>query len=168
MRTLLVACIVLALPLTVMGTPADSVDFRPEHHQWEHRLLLVFAPTDSNVMRAGQEAAFEGRDPGFRERDLLVLTVTGQNRGTTVTGQNRGTQRAAPGAEPQPLTAAAARRLRDRFDVPDDAFRVVLVGKDGTEKRREAEPVSARSVFDTIDAMPMRQREMREQDGGGE
>jgi hypothetical protein len=159
MRTLLVACIVLALPLTVMGTPADSVDFRPEHHQWEHRLLLVFAPTDSNAMRAGQEAAFEGRDPGFRERDLLVLTVTGQNRGT---------QRAAPGAEPQPLTAAAARRLRDRFDVPDDAFRVVLVGKDGTEKRREAEPVSARSVFDTIDAMPMRQREMREQDGGGE
>ncbi|MCS4120976.1 hypothetical protein GGP45_001318 [Salinibacter ruber] len=52
--------------------------------------------------------------------------------------------------------------------MPDDAFRVVLVGKDGTEKRREAEPVSARSVFDTIDAMPMRQREMREQDGGGE
>ena len=159
MRTLLVACIVLALPLTVMGTPADSVDFRPEHHQWEHRLLFVFAPTDSNAMRAEQEAASEGRDPGFRERDLLVLTVTGQNRGT---------QRAAPGAEPQPLTAAAARRLRARFDVPDDAFRVVLVGKDGTEKRREAEPVSARSVFDTIDAMPMRQREMREQDGGGE
>ena len=159
MRTLLFACIVLPLPLTVMGTPADSVDFRPEHHQWEHRLLLVFAPTDSNAMRAVQETAFEGHDSGFRERDLLVLTVMGQSRGT---------QRAVPGADPQPLTAAAARRLRDRFDVPDDAFRVVLVGKDGTEKRREAEPVPARSVFDTIDAMPMRQREMREQDGGGE
>ncbi len=119
MRTLLVACIVLALPLTIMGTPTDTINVRLEDHQWEHRLLFVFAPTDSNVMRAGQEAAFEGRDPGFRERDLLVLTVTGQNRGT---------QRAAPGAE----------------------------------------PVSARSVFDTIDAMPMRQREMREQDGGGE
>jgi len=52
--------------------------------------------------------------------------------------------------------------------VAPDAFRVVLVGKDGTEKRRDAEPVAARSLFDTIDAMPMRQREMREQDGGGE
>ncbi|MCS4120975.1 hypothetical protein GGP45_001317 [Salinibacter ruber] len=91
MRTLLVACIVLALPLTIMGTPTDTINVRLEDHQWEHRLLFVFAPTDSNVMRAGQEAAFEGRDPGFRERDLLVLTVTGQNRGT---------QRAAPGAEP--------------------------------------------------------------------
>ncbi len=159
MRTLLFACIVLPLPLTVMGTPADSVDFRPEHHQWEHRLLLVFAPTDSNAMRAVQETAFEGHDSGFRERDLLVLTVMGQSRGT---------QRAVPGADPQPLTAAAVRRLRDRFDVPDDAFRVVLVGKDGTEKRREPEPVPVHSVFDTIDAMPMRQREMREQDGGGE
>jgi hypothetical protein len=43
---------------------------------------------------------------------------------------------------------------------------VILVGKDGTEKRRNAAPVTARSIFDTIDAMPMRQREMREDDGG--
>ncbi len=64
--------------------------------------------------------------------------------------------------------AAAARGLRERFDVPRGAFRVVLVGKDGTEKRRAPKPVPARSLFDTIDAMPMRQREMREQDGGGE
>ena len=98
----------------------------------------------------------EGRAPGFGGRDCLWLAWWGQNRGT---------RRAAPGAETQPLMAAAARRLRDRFDVPDDAFRVVLVGKDGTEKRREAEPVSARSVFDTIDAMPMRQREMQESGG---
>ena len=32
MRTLLVACIVLALPLTIMGTPTDTINVRLEDH----------------------------------------------------------------------------------------------------------------------------------------
>jgi hypothetical protein len=152
----LLACLLTVLPAVAMATPADSVDFRLERHQWEHRLLFVFAPSDTSDALAQQASAFEGHDAGFRDRDLLLLTVTGADQGM---------HRPVPGADPQPLTGAAARRLRDRFDVPPDAFRVVLVGKDGTEKRRDAEPVTARSLFDTIDAMPMRQREMRESGG---
>ena len=158
-RVLLLVALTL-VPVIAMATPhADSVDFRVEDHQWEHRLLFVFAMSDTSEARTQQEAAFEGHDAGVRDRDLLVLTVTGPDRGT---------QRGAPGADPQPLTDAAVRRLHDRFDVSEAAFRVILVGKDGTEKRRDAEPITARSLFDTIDAMPMRQREMREQDDGGE
>ena len=157
-RFLLVLVLAL-MPIAAMATPADSVDFRLEDHRWEHRLLFVFAPSDTSEALVQQEAAFADRDAGFQDRDLLLLTLTGADRGT---------HRSLPGADPQPLTEAAARRLRDRFDVAPDAFRVVLVGKDGTEKRRNAEPVTARSIFDTIDAMPMRQREMREQGGGGE
>lgn len=138
-------------------SPSDSVDFRLEAHQWEHRLLFVFAPTAAADSLAAQERRFDGHDPGFRDRDLRLLTLHGPADGTI---------RAAPGAEARSLTAASAERLYERFDVPADAFRVVLVGKDGTEKRRNAEPVTTRSIFDTIDAMPMRQREMRE--GGGE
>lgn len=141
-----------------MATPADSVDFRPTHHQWEHRLLFVFSPSDTSEALARQESAFEGHDEGFQDRDLLLLTVVGAERGT---------HRSRPDADPQPLTDESVRRLRDRFDVPMDAFRVVLVGKDGTEKRRDVEPAPPRSIFDTIDAMPLRQREMRESSGGG-
>jgi len=150
--------LILALmPAVAIATPADSVDFRLEDHQWEHRLLFVFAPDDTSEALVRQEEAFADHDAGFWDRDLLLLSVTGADRGT---------HRSVPGADPQPLTEAAARRLRDRFDVAPGAFRVVLVGKDGTEKRRDAEPVTARSIFDTIDAMPMRQREMRESSGG--
>jgi hypothetical protein len=160
MRTLVVALLLSAAALPAMAQSApDSVDFRLEAHQWEHRLLFVFAPPAAGDRLGAQENRFEGHDAGFRDRDLRLLVLRGPDAGTV---------RAAPGAEPQSLTAAAAERLYERFDVPGDAFRVLLVGKDGTEKRRDAEPVTARSIFDTIDAMPMRQREMREESGPGE
>jgi len=137
--------------------PPDSVDFRLDAHRWEHRLLLVFAPGADERLQ-DQASQFQGQDAGFRDRDLLLLTITGAEEGTL---------RTSPGDESQPLTDAAVKRLYDHFGVPADAFRVVLVGKDGTEKRRNAEPVTLRSIFDTIDAMPMRQREMRESSDEG-
>jgi hypothetical protein len=135
----------------------DTVDFRLDAHQWEHRLLFVFVPEEASDQLDAQEEAFDGTDAGFRDRDLLLITLTQASDGTV---------RDAPGAGARPLSDAAVQRLYDRFNVPGDAFRVVLVGKDGTEKRRDAEPVATRSIFDTIDAMPMRQREMREDSDG--
>jgi len=149
----------LVAPVMADASP-DSVDFRLDAHRWEHRLLFVFAPSDAADALAAQEGRFEGHDAGFRDRDLLLLTITGEAAGTL---------REAPGTEARELTEAAVRRLYDHFGVPADAFRVILVGKDGTEKRRDAEPVTVRSVFDTIDAMPMRQRELQEEsETGGE
>ena len=40
--------------------------------------------------------------------------------------------------------------------------RILLVGKDGGVKLRSEEPVSIQRIFDLIDSMPMRRREMRE------
>ena len=42
------------------------------------------------------------------------------------------------------------------------AFAAVLVGKDGGEKFRSEGPVSPEVLFEIIDAMPMRRREMRD------
>lgn len=148
---------VFVVPVMADTTP-DSVDFRLDAHRWEHRLLFVFAPSADAEALTTQEKQFEGMGPGFRDRDLLLLTITGPGTGTL---------RRAPGEEERALTEAAVGRLYDHFGVPTDAFRVVLVGKDGTEKRRDAEPVSPRSIFDTIDAMPMRQREMRDSSDEG-
>lgn len=161
MRVLILTAFLSGFALPVMAdSPSDSVDFRLDAHRWEHRLLFVYAPSDRADSLETQEDRFEGHDAGFHDRDLLLLTITGEATGTL---------REAPGTEPRRLTEAAVGRLYDQFGVPQDAFRVVLVGKDGTEKRRDAEPVTVRSVFDTIDAMPMRQRELQEEgETGGE
>jgi hypothetical protein len=130
---------------------ADSVNFRMAEHRWVHRLLFVFAPSRHDERFKQQVARLSTDRGGMRERDLLLISVV-------TDGPNR--------ANGQPLTADAAQRLRVRFGVGHSAFRTVLIGKDGAEKRRDAAPVTARSLFDTIDAMPMRQREMREGGGG--
>jgi hypothetical protein len=81
---------------------------------------------------------------------------------------DRGRIRAVPEDAGTPLDTTSIERRRRRYEVPDDGFAVVLVGKDGTEKRRDLSPVPVAPIFETIDAMPMRQREMRgDQEGKG-
>lgn len=41
-------------------------------------------------------------------------------------------------------------------------FSVVLIGKDGGEKLRQTSPLAPADLFALVDAMPMRQAEMRE------
>jgi len=132
--------------------PADSTDFRMEEHRWTHRLLFVFASSRQDSQFQQQMTRLSHAQEGLRDRDLLLISLV---------------EGGPSHVEGQPLTVAAEQRLRDRFDVSSSAFRVVLVGKDGTEKRRDEAPVTAQSIFETIDAMPMRLREMREDGGGG-
>jgi hypothetical protein len=40
-------------------------------------------------------------------------------------------------------------------------FTVILVGKDGSDKLRETKPLTLTKLYGTIDAMPMRQSEMK-------
>ena len=47
------------------------------------------------------------------------------------------------------------------FEVPEDDFKFILVGKDGTVKLRSNQTVSGVDLFALIDSMPMRGEEMR-------
>ena len=52
--------------------------------------------------------------------------------------------------------------LRAEADCKNE-FEFVLIGNDGTQKRRWAGLMSSDDLFETIDAMPFRQFEMRQQ-----
>lgn len=128
---------------------ADS-SFSLDRYQWKSRILLVFAPSAKSPAYEAQMQLFEGGEAGFRDRDVITIQVMDE-------GESR--------VDDEHLPEAAADRLRERFDVGPDQFRVILVGKDGTEKRCDEAPVKTSAIFDEIDAMPMRQREMQEQQG---
>ena len=102
-------------------------------YRWKARLLVLFAPSAADPRLGAQRALVAEARAGLTERDLVVLEALG-------------------------VEGAALRR---RFGLPADAFRAVLVGKDGEAKIVAAEPIPSRSLFSTIDAMPMRRDEMR-------
>ena len=67
----------------------------------------------------------------------------------------------APDARIWQKCSANRAALRRQFHIAPAEFAVVLVGKDGGEKKRWRQPVTFEQLRDTIDAMPMRQDEMR-------
>ena len=150
--SLLAVCPAEAQRSPSMSAAPDS-SFSLQAYQWENRLLLMFAPSAEAPAFREQLQRLEAAEDGLAERDLLLIRVFGD--GASRVGN-------------RPISPEAAHQLRGRFDVAPAHYRLILVGLDGTEKRREASPISVKSLFETIDAMPMRQREMRrDADGGG-
>lgn len=129
------------------GRELNLADFR-----WKNRIVLLFAPTPDDDVCVSFRRAWEGLRTEVNARDLLLVEAyeSGESRiGTT------------------PLAGASVAQLRDRFKVASGAVVFVLIGKDGMEKLRKT-TISMDELFGTIDAMPMRQREMREAERSGE
>lgn len=129
-----VAVVGLLLTLTLLVWPARPAADPLTSARWQHRLLVVIAE-EGHPMLLAQRRIAAGHRTGFAERDLFLVEGVGG------------------GAE--------ARALRERFGTGAGGFRAVLVGKDGGAKITVDEPLGAEQLFATIDAMPMRQDEMR-------
>lgn len=98
----------------------------------------------------------------WEKRPLVVIAPDGDRR---VAVQRERIARARPDFAERDQVLVVARDgdgLRERFGVAAGDFVAILVGLDGTEKARWSEPVDPAELFALIDAMPMRQREMRE------
>jgi hypothetical protein len=49
----------------------------------------------------------------------------------------------------------------ENFNIGQSNFYAILIGKDGSEKLRSASAIDTEKLFGTIDAMPMRRQEMK-------
>ncbi|MBN67149.1 MAG: hypothetical protein CMM94_06245 [Rickettsiales bacterium] len=127
----------------------DGVARVMEEHLWTERVLLVFAPSSDSDALAEQRAIMAAHQDGFEDRDMAVWELVAYS------------YVALNGEVKAHLPVQAFQR---HFDVSEDAFEVILLGKDGEEKLRQSEPLSAEALFGLIDSMPMRQREMRSTD----
>ena len=117
-----------------------------ESYTWQNRLLLLFTPRSDDPRLQRQNQILDDVESDLVDRDLVVI-------------------RLAPDApvtvDRVPAADASPAGLYRAFGVAQDAFAVLLIGKDGGVKLTHAAPVDAASVFDLIDAMPMRQWEMQ-------
>ena len=116
-----------------------------ENYKGQHRLLLVFAPSPNDPTYQQQLELLEN-EADLAEHDLLLFHVFENQSGF---------------AGEAMLSEAESLKAREQFNVAEQAFTTVLVGKDGTEKQRWNDPIKSIDLFALIDQMPIRQEEMR-------
>ena len=135
---------VLALVMLASPAAADPL----EGLKGEKRPLLLFSKSRSLSSLDRQVDLLRELRPELEDRDMVVLVTAGSDDTYSAIGYTS-------------LPRGASRDLRRRFAPQGSGLTVVLVGKDGGEKARFQNVVDPQELFDIIDAMPMRQREMR-------
>lgn len=114
--------------------------------QWKKRLLLLFAPDASDPGYIAQWDVLNRHQAALKDRDVLILSFFEEDGGDL---------------DGEPIDEADADAVRQRFRVKRNMAMAILIGKDGTEKRRDPLPAPMDQVIALIDSMPMRQQEMK-------
>jgi hypothetical protein len=115
--------------------------------QWKNRLLLLFAPDSSHPSFQHLQNQIIDQKSEVKDRDLVVFSVL-------VEGSSQ--------MNTTPIDRREAESIRERFAVPPNDFRLILIGKDGGIKLKREDPVDLAEVFGLIDSMPMRINEMQQ------
>lgn len=136
---------VMALLLT-LGFSKNIAAQDLDDYRWKNRLLLLVDATRDTDALKSQLNELTSNKEALRERDLLIFLLT-PNAVYTSDGN------------PSKLKA---KTIYGSFDIPSGFAGTLLIGKDGGAKLKEAFEVSAQEIFDLIDSMPMRRREMRQ------
>lgn len=117
-----------------------------DKYQWKRRLLLVFAPVKPHPNLVVQRRRLQAAAEGLKDREITVIEVVQDS--VFVDGRV--------------AIELNAKALRKEFGASIIEFTAILIGKDGAEKLRRDEPLTADELFKRVDAMPMRQQEMRQ------
>ena len=152
MKILFLITLLLAI---AQGSAQAGQSLDLQEYRWKNRLLLIFAPSKTDETYLKLQKALDQAEDALRDRDMLVFHLFASGCGWV--GDS-------------PVHTGAVRSLYRRFDVHDHDLTLILIGKDGGEKGRQVGSFDLQDIFDRIDAMPMRQQEMRERreikDGG--
>lgn len=117
-----------------------------EHYAWKNRVVLVFHSDAKADAAVEQIALFKRQEKELDDRDLVLGVVDSGSKGS-IDGASIGAKDAAT--------------LQQTFNPANSDFLIVLIGKDGGVKLKEQTVVPVETIFDLVDAMPMRRAEMR-------
>jgi hypothetical protein len=105
-----------------------------DEFQWKNRVLVVAAPA-GDAAAAAQRRIYEFSEKGMSERQIVLSEALDDSE--------------------------RSRQIRTQLSADGRHFQVFLVGKDGHTALTSDKPLSADYLFARVDAMPMRQDEMR-------
>jgi hypothetical protein len=112
-------------------------------YRWKNRILVVYNTGDE--FKKSQKEILEQDIPGLLDRDIIVLGLGGVHEPYKI------------------VNSSDLNELKKAHEIGESS--IALFGKDGTVKAIWNRTVSISELFDIIDSMPMRRREMREKRG---
>ncbi|MGB3351439.1 MAG: DUF4174 domain-containing protein [Mycobacterium sp.] len=136
--------LIVLLTSTALGS-ATAVAAELSDYLWERRPLLVFAPTDSDPRLVETLSRIEASRCDFVDRDMVVGLVVTEGTSTL---------------DGHVINADESQQLANEYAIGENAFSVLLIGKDGGEKLRVNEVPDLRTIYAVVDGMPMRSGEM--------
>ncbi len=129
---------------------SSSISQSLRQHQWEDRVILIFANSENNERLQEQLQLLQVNEAELKDRDLVTYQVFDQK---------------AFGPDGDSIKMKWADQLRSRYNKDENPFFFILIGKDGGVKLRSDQVVGMEKLFALIDGMPMRRAEMRKKDG---
>lgn len=145
----ILSCIVLVLVFCpFLMAQSDDSAANLNQYKWKNRVILIFVDSKESDQYQKQLKEFSGQDEGFQDRDLITLHLFADGSSFS---------------DDQSIPVRDEKMLRAKFNIEPSNFTIILLGKDGTEKLRQEDVLSTDKLYNIIDAMPMRQREMRQQ-----
>ncbi len=139
----------LLLLIMIMTAKAeDTPNSLLESHLWEDRVVMLFAEDETNDDYIQQREALKDAQSALQERDIVVYDIVRYSHAKQ---------------DNAILPHVSATTFFDAFknETDNSDFTLLLIGKDGEIKRTEHDYTAPNSLFSQIDAMPMRQREMK-------
>lgn len=136
--------IILLLAFSITNMTAQDLS----KHQWQNRILIVQFDKVKQEKYVEQMRDLKTNQEGLTERKLIVYQV--------YDGMYR------IGFDEKVEWKKAATSFLQKIDAKTNAeFTVLLIGLDGGIKVRQSKPLLMKELFGIIDAMPMRARELR-------
>jgi hypothetical protein len=135
--------------IVLMGFLISSVLFNVKgqdlsEHQWENRLLLVFAETKDSELLTQQIELLKKDMAGLEDRKLVIYQSTSTEY--------------LKGIEDKKWKLSQT--LYRKYNKSDEPFLVVLIGLDGSVKLTKKTLLYKEELYSKIDAMPMRRNEL--------
>ena len=125
----------------------NNVKLDLKSFEWENRVLVVGG---NGSKYQNQFDNLEGNKNEYTERDMVVILINKDESKISYDGLNVLNK----------LDYESTLSIRKRFNF--DNFNLILIGKDGGVKYNNNEPVKINKIFEIIDKMPMRIKEIKE------
>ena len=122
--------------------------FSLDRYRWRNRVLVVSAPATTDEHLVSVQADIAATRSKFEDRDLVLVTVLEEGAST---------------AGSLEISAKDAAFVRDDLGIEPGQFALHLIGKDGSVKFSSKSTVAMSEIYEVVDAMPMRQREISDQ-----